>query len=54
MAEQLYFAYGSNMDLKQMDFRCPDAQVVENVRLPLHSIFQPEDHRPLQCRLSLW
>ena len=33
MAEQLYFAYGSNMDLKQMDFRCPDAQVVENVRL---------------------
>lgn len=31
--ERLYFAYGSNMDLDQMDFRCPDAKVVGNVRL---------------------
>ena len=29
----LYFAYGSNMDLNQMDFRCPDAQALETVRL---------------------
>ena len=31
--EKYYFAYGSNMNLEQMDFRCPDASVVENVRL---------------------
>lgn len=29
----LYFAYGSNMNLDQMAFRCPDAQVVDTVRL---------------------
>lgn len=33
MAETLYFAYGSNMDLDQMEFRCPAAEVVGNVRL---------------------
>ena len=26
---KLYFAYGSNMNLNQMVFRCPDAQVVD-------------------------
>lgn len=29
----LYFAYGSNMNLHQMEDRCPDAQVVGNVHL---------------------
>lgn len=29
----MYFAYGSNMNLEQMGFRCPDAEVVETVRL---------------------
>lgn len=29
----LYFAYGSNMNLNQMAFRCPDAQVVDTIRL---------------------
>lgn len=29
----LYFAYGSNMDLDQMEFRCPDAEVLGNARL---------------------
>lgn len=33
MAEQFYFAYGSNMNLDQMQIRCPAATVVENVRL---------------------
>ena len=28
LAETLYFAYGSNMNLDQMDFRCPAAEVV--------------------------
>lgn len=27
----LYFAYGSNMNLNQMAFRCPDAEVVEAI-----------------------
>lgn len=31
--ECLYFAYGSNMDLLQMDYRCPAAEVIGNVRL---------------------
>ena len=30
---KLYFAYGSNMNLEQMAFRCPDARVLGNVRL---------------------
>lgn len=33
MKEIYYFAYGSNMNLNQMEYRCPDAKVVENVRL---------------------
>ena len=33
MKETYYFAYGSNMNLDQMKYRCPDAEVVENVRL---------------------
>ena len=28
MNEKLYFAYGSNINLNQMDVRCPDARVV--------------------------
>ena len=31
--ERYYFAYGSNMHLGLMRFRCPDAEVVGNVRL---------------------
>lgn len=33
MRSNYYFAYGSNMNLEQMAFRCPAAAVVENVRL---------------------
>ena len=33
MEENLYFAYGSNLDLEQMAQRCPDAEIVEPVRL---------------------
>ncbi len=28
MADKLYFAYGSNINLEQMAFRCPEATVV--------------------------
>jgi cation transport regulator ChaC len=41
LAELLYFAYGSNMNLDQMEFRCPAAEVVGNVRL--------EDYRLTFC-----
>ncbi len=37
----MYFAYGSNMNLDQMEYRCPAAKVVENVRL--------EDYRLAFC-----
>ena len=33
MKDRYYFAYGSNMNLEQMKYRCPAAEVVENVRL---------------------
>ncbi len=33
MRERLYFAYGSNINLDQMAYRCPDAQVVGPVVL---------------------
>ena len=33
MPERLYFAYGSNINLDQMAFRCPAAQVVSPVTL---------------------
>lgn len=33
MADKLYLAYGSNINLDQMDYRCPDATVVGPVVL---------------------
>jgi len=33
MENKLYFAYGSNLDLDQMAYRCPDAKVVGPVTL---------------------
>ncbi len=33
MSNQLYFAYGSNMNLNQMAFRCPDTEVIESVQV---------------------
>ncbi len=33
MAEKLYFAYGSNINLEQMEYRCPAAKVVGPVIL---------------------
>ena len=33
MSNKLYFAYGSNMNLNQMAFRCPDAKVIESVQV---------------------
>jgi hypothetical protein len=31
---KLYFAYGSNMDVEQMNVRCPDAKKYSNGKLP--------------------
>jgi len=33
MYNELYFAYGSNMNLNQMAYRCPESEVVGLVRL---------------------
>lgn len=33
MKERLYFAYGSNINLDQMAYRCPDAEVIGPVML---------------------
>ena len=38
MSDKLYFAYGSNINLHQMERRCPDATVVEPVVLPNHEL----------------
>ena len=38
MEEILYFAYGSNINLEQMEHRCPDAQVVGPVTLADHEL----------------
>lgn len=38
MADKYYFAYGSNINLNQMERRCPDATVVEPVVLPNHEL----------------
>ena len=32
MSNQLYFAYGSNMNLNQMVLRCPEAERIESVQ----------------------
>lgn len=44
MENSYYFAYGSNMNLEQMEFRCPAARVVETVRL--------EDYRLAFCGMQ--
>jgi hypothetical protein len=36
-AMRYYFAYGSNMDEKQMASRCPGSQLVGRARLLAHS-----------------
>lgn len=38
MEENYYFAYGSNMNLDQMEFRCPHAEAAGNVRLEGHCL----------------
>lgn len=38
MADKLYFAYGSNINLEQMAHRCPDATVVGPVVLEDHEL----------------
>ena len=40
--KKFYLAYGSNLNVKQMQFRCPDARIVgtaeiPNYQLPLNS-----------------
>lgn len=45
MERHMYFAYGSNMNLDQMNFRCPNAEVIGAVRL--------EDYKLAFCGATL-
>ena len=45
MKESYYFAYGSNMNLDQMAYRCPAASVVEKVKLEGYRLWQGERMR---------
>ncbi|MDD6636772.1 MAG: gamma-glutamylcyclotransferase, partial [Coriobacteriaceae bacterium] len=38
MAHRLYFAYGSNLDFDQMEFRCPGARYLGVATLPGHRL----------------
>lgn len=54
MKETYYFAYGSNMNLDQMAYRCPAASVVENVKLEGYRLIfvagEKDAVLPLFCR----
>jgi gamma-glutamylcyclotransferase (GGCT)/AIG2-like uncharacterized protein YtfP len=44
-----YFAYGSNLDLLQMQLRCPDARFFATARLDDHKIFFPRKSFVRDC-----
>lgn len=44
-----YFAYGSNLDLMQMQMRCPNAQFVSTARLDNHKICFPRKSFVRDC-----
>ena len=47
MENTLYFAYGSNINLGQMEYRCPDASVVGPVVLDGYELlFRRADSPP--------
>ena len=48
----LYFAYGSNMDFKQMRQRCPSAQFVAVAKLPNHRLEFTRESKKWQCGVS--
>lgn len=47
--EKLYFAYGSNINLDQMDMRCPDARVVGTVVLEGYELLFRGNLRGMRC-----
>jgi gamma-glutamylcyclotransferase (GGCT)/AIG2-like uncharacterized protein YtfP len=46
-----YFAYGSNLDLMQMQMRCPNAQFVATARLDDHRICFPRKSFVRDCAI---
>lgn len=57
MAERLYFAYGSNINLEQMAVRCPAAQVVGPAVLDGYELLvprQPARNRRRYHRAFAW
>lgn len=57
--ERLYIAYGSNLNLEQMAYRCPTAQVVgtatlKNWRLMFYSVATIERHKGGKVPILVW
>jgi len=48
----LYFAYGSNMDIRQMRERCPGAEIVGSGQLPGHALCFPRMSVKRKCGVS--
>ena len=36
--KKFYLAYGSNLNMKQMQFRCPDARIVGTAEIPNYQL----------------
>jgi len=57
--ERLYIAYGSNLNLEQMAYRCPTAQIVgtatlRNWRLMFYSVATIERHKGGEVPVLVW
>lgn len=57
--KKLYVAYGSNLHLEQMSFRCPDAQVVgsgviKNYELVFYGVASIEKKTGTDCPVGVW
>lgn len=50
-SQMYYFAYGSNLDLMQMQMRCPDARFVATARLDGHRICFPRKSFVRDCAI---
>ena len=57
--KKLYVAYGSNLHLEQMSFRCPDASVVgsgviKNYELVFYGVASIEPKNGTDCPVGVW
>lgn len=57
--KKLYVAYGSNLNVSQMSYRCPDAKiygsgVLKNYRLSFYGVASIEKKSNGNCPVGLW